>query len=995
MRSKDFHKGDPQGGPYNTLAVPVTTQNAEIQAFENGLKQTLDFPNIASGSANHDEVTDDKSEVWIKQQPSPLYGATAGAVDCTDEAMETKAVVSEDGRLDINIYQKSRHFADLLASALETQPDGSVPTIRPLDNSHNQATLPPLNIVIHVVGSRGDVQPFVALGKELKEKYGHRVRLATHGTFKGFVEDNGLEFFSIGGDPAELMAFMVKNPGLIPGMDSIRSGDVGKRRKGMYEIFQGCWQSCIEAGDGCHVSKHDNSARPFVADAIIANPPSFAHIHCAEKLGIPLHLMFTTTNSVSYSLVEMMTWRGLGGLINDFRQRFLGLEPMSLVWAPGLEARLKIPYTYCWSPALIPKPKDWGPHISVSGFYFLSLASSFTPAPELQAFLDAGPPPVYIGFGSIVVNDPNAMTKLIFEAVKKTGQRALVSKGWGGFGADKMGIPNGVFMLGNVPHDWLFKHVSCVVHHGGAGTTAAGIALGKPTVVVPFFGDQPFWGAMIARAGAGPLPIPHKQLNAENLAAGIMTCLEPRTLERAKELGTRISSERGTDVGAESFHQGLDVDSLRCAVSPNRAAVWQVERTTTRLSAFAATTLCEEGLLDFSELKLYRPKDYIIEDGPWDPISASFTSAFSSAGSMVMSVAEVPRETMRAIQDNKSNKPKEAARSPSADMPGPSTSPQEQASGPASLRRSSTSKVSAFSKNAALGASKGMGNMVGAGLKIPQTVTLDLAQGFHNAPRLYGDDTVRKADKVTGIQSGLKAAGKGFTLGIYDGISGLATQPVRGAQKGGVTGFLKGFGKGIGGAVLKPSAAACSLPGYTFKGIHKEVQKLLRPSAQNDIVASRIAQGNEDWKSSSRLEQLDVVNRWRTIQADLGLDKRSKRQGQGKLEAPGLEAGEDKLAEVPEQRDVETPDIPISLSSATPSEIESVDIQRAIKQSVAATSKNAEENEQNEKAIRASLLRLRGDSSRDSRSEAGASQDQSLSTAAQFKVSKGDMGQDV
>jgi UDP:flavonoid glycosyltransferase YjiC (YdhE family) len=144
------------------------------------------------------------------------------------------------------------------------------------------------------------------------------------------------------------------------------------------------------------------------------------------------------------------------------------------------------------SPSLIPKPPDWGPQISVAGFYFLKLASNYTPEPELAAFLAAGPPPIYVGFGSIVVDDPNAMTKLIFDAVKKTGQRALVSKGWGGLGADELGIPDGVFMIGNVPHDWLFPRVSCVVHHGGAGTTAAGIACGKPTVIVPFFGDQPF-----------------------------------------------------------------------------------------------------------------------------------------------------------------------------------------------------------------------------------------------------------------------------------------------------------------------------------------------------------------------------------------------------------------------------------------------------------------------------------------------------------------------
>lgn len=174
-----------------------------------------------------------------------------------------------------------------------------------------QAPPPPLNVVIHVVGSRGDVQPFVSLGQVLKKTYGHRVRLATHPVFRDLIEENGLEFFSIGGDPAELMAFMVKNPGLMPGKDALRSGDIGKRRKGMYEIIRGCWRSCFEAGDGTGVEVSDEQMdqrtgydgeipsegnpanKPFVADAIISNPPSFAHVHCAEKLGVPLHLMFT------------------------------------------------------------------------------------------------------------------------------------------------------------------------------------------------------------------------------------------------------------------------------------------------------------------------------------------------------------------------------------------------------------------------------------------------------------------------------------------------------------------------------------------------------------------------------------------------------------------------------------------------------------------------------------------------------------------------------
>jgi UDP:flavonoid glycosyltransferase YjiC (YdhE family) len=137
-----------------------------------------------------------------------------------------------------------------------------------------------LNIVIHVIGSRGDVQPFVALGKEL-QKLGHRVRIATHPTFKRFVEDNELEFFSIGGNPADLMAFMLKNPGMLPGRQAILEGEIGKKRKAMAEMFEGCWRSCVEAGNGMDADELES--QPFIANAIIANPPSFAHIHCAEN----------------------------------------------------------------------------------------------------------------------------------------------------------------------------------------------------------------------------------------------------------------------------------------------------------------------------------------------------------------------------------------------------------------------------------------------------------------------------------------------------------------------------------------------------------------------------------------------------------------------------------------------------------------------------------------------------------------------------------------
>ncbi|KAJ8603698.1 hypothetical protein MRB53_042079 [Persea americana] len=247
--------------------------------------------------------------------PQPAYGAHYGTIENEQAGFATQASVCDDGRVGIRINQRNRRLSELLAPALRHQQSVAdreqtppPPYVPPSLGGTEGNPPPPMNVVIHVVGSRGDIQPFVALGKVLRNTYRHRVRLATHLTFKDFITDNGLEFFNIGGDPAALMAFMVKNPGLMPGFDSLRAGDVGKRRKEVAEYLRGCWRSCFETGDGTGPEASDDTIndllaglpdgeshlhRPFVADCIIANPPSFAHIHCAEKLGIPLHVMFT------------------------------------------------------------------------------------------------------------------------------------------------------------------------------------------------------------------------------------------------------------------------------------------------------------------------------------------------------------------------------------------------------------------------------------------------------------------------------------------------------------------------------------------------------------------------------------------------------------------------------------------------------------------------------------------------------------------------------
>ena len=235
-----------------------------------------------------------------------------------------------DSRLAATLSQFIPDSKDITQLAQAVASQGPAPEYIEVAERHAESNTFPvqLNIVIQVVGSRGDVQPFIALGNEL-QTYGHRVRLATHDTFRDFVQKSNLEFYPVGGDPSELMAYMVKNPGLIPSVKSLKAGDIQKKRKMVKEMLGGCWRSCIEPDT--------QTGKPFVADAIIANPPSFAHVHCAQVLGVPLHLMFTmpwsstkafphplanlefgdegvvdqaTANFVSYGIVEWLTWQG-------------------------------------------------------------------------------------------------------------------------------------------------------------------------------------------------------------------------------------------------------------------------------------------------------------------------------------------------------------------------------------------------------------------------------------------------------------------------------------------------------------------------------------------------------------------------------------------------------------------------------------------------------------------------------------------------------------
>jgi hypothetical protein len=620
---------------------------------------------------------------------------------------------------------------------------------------------------------------------------------------------------------------------------------------------------------------------------------------------------------MSYPLVEMMTWQGLGDLINRFRTKILRLEEVSTLWAPGQLYRLKVPYTYMWSPSLISKPKDWGPEIDVTGFVFLDLASSFTPPDDLKKFLDDGEPPIYIGFGSIVVDDPDEFTKMIFEAVKMVGCRALVSKGWGGFGSNA-DCPDNVFMLENTPHDWLFPRCSAVIHHGGAGTTAIGLKTARPTMIVPFFGDQPFWGAMVSKAKAGAHDcIPYKKLNAERLAEGIKQCLTEEARENVKKIAESIENEGDGALNAvRSFHRSLPLHgegSMRCDFLDNRAAAWKIKNTDVKLSAVAAELLVEKKKLKWSELRLLRHYEWNDFGGPGEPLTGVWGSIMTSLTDAATGVGGVPvemgksikkrekiKEKKRAHQKRKEQQKSTLARVNSRTTNGAAAEGSDKKSKRPGAKRgeSSLSKLSKIEEpeedlglELAHEAGAGFRKTGGAIARFPMNFSLALTQGFHNAPRLYGDETVRRPPRVTGFHSGLRAGRDELVYGVMDGVSGLVTQPIRGARQKGVIGAARGVGFGIGGFVLKDIAAIVGPGAYLMKGLDAEYMKRYQPT--NYLRRARIAQGQKELQlletqaraaQDKPVENRDVIEqkvsaRWQALQRAMEEEKKQHKSG--------------------------------------------------------------------------------------------------------------------
>jgi UDP:flavonoid glycosyltransferase YjiC (YdhE family) len=415
-----------------------------------------------------------------------------------------------------------------------------------------------VRIVIPTTGSRGDVQPYVALGMALQAR-GHRVRLASHANFEDFVRDHGLDFFPIEGDARALQSSEVGDRMLRSGGNAFAFLREFARLRVplMADLMAGC-QHAAEDADVLFLTNTELALGLSVAEklelpvCLAALQPAAPTRHFANFLmpDVPDWLPDGGAyNLLSHAIIGEYFWQQLRSAVNEARRDVLDLPPLPFL-GPFPRFLWSAPCLYGFSAHVVPHPSDWGANQHLTGYWFLDDGANWQPPPKLVDFLESGPPPVYVGFGSMHNRDADEVTELVVQALTRAGQRGVLFTGWNGLRT--VDLSDRICPIDSAPHDWLFPRMAAVVHHGGAGTTAAALRAGVPALVVPFMSDQPFWARRVLALGVGPEPLPRKQLTVERLAHGIrIAATDPGIRRRAKALGGLIQVEDGANRAAE------------------------------------------------------------------------------------------------------------------------------------------------------------------------------------------------------------------------------------------------------------------------------------------------------------------------------------------------------------------------------------------------------------------------------------------------------------
>ncbi len=430
-----------------------------------------------------------------------------------------------------------------------------------------------MKVLVTTIGTRGDVQPLVALSAGLA-RHGHSVTVCTSVRYDDMVKRCGLDFAPLSDDLVSLVETpegrrTIAGAGGVVGRIRAFSDLLRKSVQIQRDLFRDGW----------------SAARDLRPDVIVCHPKMSIALHYAERLSIPavmapLFPLFNPTAAYpppgvpfvrlgrrSTALYNRASHRVLRRTISLASRWLFGSwrKSAGLPRLPMFSDVLRradgepVPLLNGWSRHLLPDPRDGDiERMHTAGFWFLERGPQWQPDDRLLQFLERGEPPVFVGFGSMRGTDPAKTTQIVLDALNRAGVRGVLAAGWGGL-EQTSALPESLFLLNDVPHDWMFERVAAVVHHGGAGTTAAGLRAGRPTVVCPFFGDQPFWAWRVQELGVGPAPVPQRRLCAHQLADAIRQALDSDSMrQKADALGRLLRQEDGIAAAVEFIGRTVD-----------------------------------------------------------------------------------------------------------------------------------------------------------------------------------------------------------------------------------------------------------------------------------------------------------------------------------------------------------------------------------------------------------------------------------------------------